>query len=143
MVYEIKTRWTGNSVIEFIEAIESESKQHDAYILLDRFAEVTQFTPKMWGPSIIGYGKYSYTYESGHHGEAPLVGFSPRKTNISLYFTLEQEKREELLRRLGKHRTGKSCVYVIKLADIDLVILDELITETIRFLSEKFDVIHE
>lgn len=143
MTYEIKTKWTGNSVIEFIEQIESASKKQDAYILLDKFAEVTQLTPKMWGPSIIGYGKYSYTYESGHSGEAPLVSFSPRKTNFSLYFTLEQAKREELLSKLGKHRSGKSCVYINKLADIDLTILDELTIETVRYLSTKFKALDE
>lgn len=143
MTYEIKTKWTGNSVVEFIEKVESTSKKHDAYILLDRFAEVTKLTPKMWGPSIIGYGQYSYTYESGHSGEAPLVGFSPRKTNFSLYFTLEQVKRNQLLSQLGKHRSGKACVYINKLADIDINILDELIKETVAYLSGNFDVIHE
>lgn len=143
MSYELKTKWTGNSVVEFIETVESKSKKQDAYILLDRFAEVTQFTPTMWGPSIIGYGKYRYTYQSGHCGEAPLVGFSPRKANFSLYFTLDPDTREQLLRKLGKHRAGKACVYVNKLADIDLSVLDDLIRETVSYLSEKHEVIKE
>ncbi len=140
MSYELKTKWTGNSVGEFIETVESKSKRHDAYTLVEHLAEVTKQAPKMWGSSIISYGKYKYTYESGHSGEAPLVGFSPRKANISLYVTLNPDKREHLLSQLGKHRAGKSCVYINKLADIDLSVLDELIRESIIYLSEKYEV---
>ena len=85
-MYEVKTKETDASVIEFIEAVESPKKREDAYRFLDIFTETTGFDAKMWGPSIIGFGSYHYVYKSGHEGDAPLVGFSPRKAKISLYF---------------------------------------------------------
>ncbi|MEH7125679.1 DUF1801 domain-containing protein, partial [Bacillus sp. JJ1773] len=116
-MYELKTKETDSSVIEFIERVENIKKRKDAYDLLDIFTEVTGFPAKMWGPSIIGFGSYNYIYESGHEGDAPLVGFSPRKAKISLYFNLGEKEREELLELFGKHTTGKACVYINKLDD--------------------------
>lgn len=130
MVYEQKTKQTDVAVQAFIEQIEQPQKKEDAYTLLSIFSEVTGMEAKMWGPSIIGYGKYHYRYESGHEGEAPMAGFSPRKAALTLYFMMADEKRSELLAKLGKHKTGKGCVYVNKLADIDLGVLKELIRET-------------
>lgn len=99
---------------------------------------VTGFEPKMWGPSIIGFGRYHYKYASGHEGEMPLVGFSPRKAAISLYVFTGRKEHEHLLENLGKFRKGKSCIYVNKLADIDQDALKQLMTETIHFLHEKY-----
>lgn len=126
-MYELKTKETENSVIEFIENVESPKKREDAYKLLDIFTETTGCKAKMWGPSIIGFGSYHYKYESGHEGDAPLVGFSPRKAKISLYFATGDSKREELLQEIGKHTTGKACVYINKVADIDVDVLKALI----------------
>ncbi|AGK54000.1 hypothetical protein B1NLA3E_11240 [Bacillus sp. 1NLA3E] len=92
----------------------------------------------MWGPSIIGFGKYHYKYESGHEGDAPLVGFSPRKAKISLYFATGDKKRMELLMDFGKHTTGKGCVYINKVADIDVEVLKALIEQSVRFLKEIY-----
>lgn len=92
----------------------------------------------MWGPSIIGFGSYHYVYESGHEGDAPLVGFSPRKAKVSLYFAPGEIKREELLKDFGKHTTGKGCVYINKVADIDIDVLKELITQSVEFLQKKY-----
>jgi len=137
-MYELKTKETDNSVIEFIETVESPKKREDAYKLLDIFIETTGYEAKMWGPSIIGFGSYHYKYKSGHEGDAPLVGFSPRKAKISLYFAPGDEKREELLKSFGKHTTGKACVYMNKLADIDIDILKALINQSITFLKETY-----
>ncbi|GAK07999.1 DUF1801 domain-containing protein [Geomicrobium sp. JCM 19038] len=129
---EPKMKETNNSVNEFIESVESEKKKADAYRLVEIFEEVTGYKAKMWGPSIIGFGSYHYKYASGREGDAPLAGFSPRKAKISLYLAYESEKREELLARFGKHTKSKACIYVNKLADIDLDVLKELIHHTIE-----------
>src|SRR4051794_15860179 len=98
MMYELKTKETDSSVMEFIENVESPKKREEAYKLLDIFTETTGYEAKMWGPSIIGFGAYHYKYESGHQGDAPLVGFSPRKAKTSLYFATGDTRREELLK---------------------------------------------
>ncbi len=137
-MYEQKTKETNHSVIEFIEAVESPKKREDAYKLLDIFTETTGHEAKMWGPSIIGFGSYHYKYPTGHEGDAPLVGFSPRKAKISLYFATGDTKREELLQKFGKHTSGKACVYVNKVDDIDVDVLKELITQSIKFLQDLY-----
>ena len=137
-MYELKTKETDNSVIEFIEQVDSPKKREDAYRLLDIFTETTGFEAKMWGPSIIGFGSYHYKYASGHEGDAPLAGFSPRKAKISLYFEQGEPKREELLKQFGKHTTGKACVYVNKLADIDVDVLKTLIKESVSFTQKMY-----
>lgn len=137
-MYELKTKENEASVIEFIESVENPKKKEDAYKLLDIFTETTGYPAKMWGTSIIGFGSYHYKYESGHEGDAPLVGFSPRKAKVSLYFAPGDEKREEILQRFGKHTTGKACVYINKIADIDVEVLKELIQQSIAFLQEKY-----
>jgi hypothetical protein len=137
-MYELKTKKTDNSVIEFIENVESLKKREDAYKLLDIFTETTGYIAKMWGPSIIGFGTYHYKYNSGHEGDAPLVGFSPRKAKISLYFATGETKREELLKYFGKHTTGKACVYINKVADIDVDVLKALINQSVTFLKEIY-----
>ncbi|MBR2568549.1 MAG: DUF1801 domain-containing protein [Paenibacillus sp.] len=137
-MYELKTKETGESVIAFIEAIENERKKADAYRLLDIFTEVSGYKAKMWGPTMIGFGSYRYTYPTGHSGEYFLVGFSPRKAKISLYFATGDHERERLLADFGKHTTGKSCVYVNKVDDIDIDVLKELIRQSILFLQAAY-----
>ncbi|AZU60656.1 DUF1801 domain-containing protein [Neobacillus mesonae] len=138
MAYQQKTKETDRSVVEFIESVENPKKREDAYNLVNIFSEATGFEARMWGPSIIGFGSYHYKYESGHEGDAPLVGFSPRKAKISLYFAPGDPNREELLKNLGKHTTGKGCVYINKLADIEIDVLKKLITQCIQYLQEKY-----
>ncbi|GAB2554356.1 DUF1801 domain-containing protein [Gracilibacillus alcaliphilus] len=137
-MYELKTKQNDNSVLAFIEDVESSRKREDAYRLLDIFTETTGFEAKMWGPSIIGFGRYHYKYESGHEGDAPLVGFSPRKAKISLYFATGDTEREQLLNQFGKHKAGKSCVYINKVADVDEEILRELIKQSVQFLQAQY-----
>ncbi len=137
-MYELKTKETDNSVIEFIEMVENPKKREDAYILLDIFAQTTGYPGKLWGNSIIGFGSYHYKYASGHEGDAPLVGFSPMKGKTSLYFAVGDTKREALLQELGKHTTGKACVYINKVADIRVEVLKELIVQSVGFLKETY-----
>ncbi|MFC7364674.1 MULTISPECIES: DUF1801 domain-containing protein [Bhargavaea] len=137
-MYKQKTQPSDNSVIEFIEQVDHPRKKEDAYRLLDLFSETTGKEPIMWGPSIIGFGKYHYRYATGHEGDAPLVGFSPRKSKISLYVTADDTERQEQLSRLGKHSSGKACVYINKLDDINQEVLKEMIQSTIRFLEKRY-----
>ncbi|TSI03269.1 DUF1801 domain-containing protein [Lysinibacillus sp. BW-2-10] len=136
--YEQKTKETDASVIEFIESVDSPKKREDAYKLLQIFEETSGYEAKMWGPSIIGFGSYHYKYATGHEGDAPLVGFSPRKAKISLYFATGDTEREKLLESFGKHTTGKACVYINKLADVEEDVLKELITQSITFLQKMY-----
>jgi len=138
MSYQQKTKETNNSVVEFIESVDNPKKREDAYKLVDIFTDTTGYEAKMWGPSIIGFGSYHYKYESGHEGDAPLVGFSPRKAKISLYFAPGDSKREELLKEFGKHTTGKGCVYINKVADIDIAVLQALIKQSVQFLQAAY-----
>ena len=137
-MYEQKTKETEHSVIEFIEQIDSPKKREDAYKLLDIFSETTGYPAAMWGPSIIGFGSYHYKYATGHEGDAPLAGYSPRKAKISLYFATGDAGREALLQKLGKHTAGKACVYVNKVDDIDVDILKELIQQSVQFLKKTY-----
>ncbi|MDQ0271378.1 DUF1801 domain-containing protein [Cytobacillus purgationiresistens] len=139
MSYELKTKENDRSVIEFIEAVESPKKREDAYRLLDLFTETTGYQAKMWGPSIIGFGSYHYKYDTGHEGDAPFVGFSPRKAKISLYFATGEPEREHLLEHFGKHTSGKACVYINKVADINVDVLIDLILHSMKFLQTKYN----
>ncbi|MCG3087524.1 DUF1801 domain-containing protein [Sporosarcina cyprini] len=137
-MYEQKTKETDQSVIEFIEQVDSPKKKQDAYRLLDLFRDTTGFEAKMWGPSIIGFGSYHYVYDTGHEGDAPLVGFSPRKAKISLYFATGDPNRDQLLEQFGKHTAGKACVYINKVDDIDEEILQKLIRQSVEFLHDLY-----
>jgi len=129
---KIKTTETSKSVTDFVNAIPGEIKRKDSFQVIDIMQKLTGFEPKMWGPSIIGFGNYHYKYESGHEGDMPIAAFSPRSTAIVFYFCEEFENKEELLQRLGKHKTGKSCVYIKRLADIDVSVLKKMISNSIK-----------
>src|SRR5690625_808032 len=137
-MYELKTKETDESVIAFINKVDHERKREDAFKLLDIFTEETGYEARMWGPSIIGFGSYHYKHKSGHEGDAPLVGFSPRKAKISLYLATGDPDREAQLKDFGKHTTGKACVYINKTADIDLDVLKKMIHQSIAFLREMY-----
>lgn len=133
-----KTKATEVSVTEFIQNVENEVKRNDSFQLVDLYKSITGFKAKMWGPTIIGFGSYHYKYASGHEGDMPIAAFSPRKDAIVFYISDEIENREQLLQKLGKHKMGKVCVYVKKLADIDLSVLKELIVATIKDITSKY-----
>ncbi len=138
-MYELKTKETDHSVIEFIEKIQNPKKREDAYTLLNIFSKATGLNAKMWGQSIIGFGSYHYKYKSGHEGDAPLVGFSPRKSKISLYLVpCEEGSQKLLLKDLGKHTTGKACVYINKVADIKVEVLVQIIDHAIKFIRKTY-----
>jgi hypothetical protein len=125
-----KTKPTKLSVSSFIGALTDETKRADAKSLVKLMQRATGEEPKMWGPSIIGFGSYHYTYESGREGDMPLVGFSPRKAATVLYGTGIGDS-EKLLATLGKHTTGKGCLYIKKLADVDQKVLESMIVKSV------------
>jgi len=133
-----KTTETNSSVTEFVNKVENEVKRNDSFKLIEIFKSITGFEPKMWGPAIIGFGNYHYKYESGHEGDAPLAAFSPRKDSLVLYFAAEYENREVLLSQLGKHRSSKVCVYVKKLSDIDIKILQIMIVNSMTYAKKLY-----
>lgn len=133
-----KTTETNASISDFINQITDEIKRNDGFRLVEIFQNQTNLEPKMWGPSIIGFGSYHYKYASGHEGDAPLVAFSPRATAISLYLHLPAERRENLLQKLGKTKSGKGCIYVKKLSDINLDVLNELIEISVNSLKQLY-----
>ena len=137
---EIKTKQTDADVTQFINAFaDTEQKRADSFALLKLMQDFTGFEPKMWGPSIIGFGSYHYKSErSRQEGDWPLVGFSPRKAAISLYVYMGTKEQEQLIKDFGKFKMGKGCIYVKKLADIDQEVLKKIMAETIRFLMEKY-----
>ncbi|MBG6235695.1 hypothetical protein IWX76_002263 [Pedobacter sp. CAN_A7] len=133
-----KTMETSASVAEFIAAVENEQQRKDSDELIKMMKTVTAQEPKMWGPSIIGFGSYHYKYDSGHEGDAPLIGFSPRKTAISLYVFTGLEEHKPLLEGMGKFKMGKACIYVKKLQDLHEDKLMEVMKETITFLTSRY-----
>jgi len=135
--YELKTKATEVTAKEFIAAMEEGTRKADAELLLKWMTKVTGLKPKMWGPSIIGFGRYAYTYDSGHSGEMCMIGFSPRKANMVLYVLPGYEDISEKLSRLGKHKTGKSCLYVGLLSGIDMKVLEEIVTYGVTHVRKK------
>lgn len=135
--YKLKTKVNDASVEAFINQVEPEQKRVDAFELIDIMSEITGHPPKMWGPSIIGFDQYHYKYASGHEGDMCAIGFSPRKAKHSIYILAGFDRYAELMGQLGKFKTGKSCLYVNKLADIDRDILRELIKESYDFIKNK------
>ena len=129
---ELKTKVNDASVAAFLKKVGDEQKRKDSFEILKIMQQVTKEKPKMWGPSIIGFGSYHYKYESGHEGDSPLIAFSPRKQNITLYVLLGAEHENPLLKKLGKHTTSKWCLYIKKLSDVDINVLKDLITKSFQ-----------
>ncbi|MCZ7555374.1 MAG: DUF1801 domain-containing protein [Bacteroidia bacterium] len=134
---KIKTHATDVSVMEFIEKKTQGVKRDDTLALLDLCSEISGFPPVMWGPSIIGFGQYHYRYASGHEGDMPVVAFSPRKEALVVYLS-EHEGRDELLARLGKYKIGKACLYIKKLADVDVAVLRQLIVVSMEYVRSLY-----
>jgi len=137
---EPKTKQTEENVIDFINSFaDTEQKKHDSFELIKLFQGFTGYEPKMWGPSIIGFGVYHYKSErSRQEGDWPLVGFSPRKAAISLYVYSGAPGQQDLLEELGKFKMGKGCIYVKKLSDINQDALKKMVDTTIDFLQQKY-----
>ncbi len=129
---ELKTQKNDASVVAFLNSIENETRKKDAFALLKLMKKVTKSEPSMWGPSIIGFGDYHYKYASGREGDWFLTGFSPRKQSLSIYIMSGFSRFKEILSRLGKHKTGKGCLYINKLEDINMDVLHELIESSMQ-----------
>lgn len=131
-----KTVPTKASVRKFLDAIESDQRREDCETLLRIMKRVTRANPVMWGPSIVGFGKYHYHYASGREGDWPLTGFSPRKQALTVYIMSGFKRYAGLMKQLGKHTTGSSCLYFKRLDDVDLKVLEELIRESVRHVRQ-------
>ncbi len=141
MASKNKTSETKVKVIDFINSfVDKEEKKQDSFRLLELMQKWSGFEAKMWGPSIVGFGSYHYKYASGHEGDAPLIGFSPRKAAFSLYVTNPEMDNKKLIDKLGKFKMGKACIYFKKLSDLNLEILEKLSKESIRFLNETYRI---
>lgn len=133
-----KTQPTSASVEEFLKKIEPTAKQAEAFEILKIMTQLSGFEAKLWGPSIIGFGTYHYKYESGREGDFLRVGFSPRKTALTIYIMPGFKRFDQLMQKLGKYKTGKSCLYIKKLDDIKIEVLKELIMESLAYMKEKY-----
>ncbi len=134
----LKTRYTGKSVKQFLNAVTDKQRREDCYTVLNLMKEITGEEPTLWGDSIVGFGRYHYTYKSGREGDWFLTGFSPRKQNLTLYIMAGFDDYDDLMNKLGKYKTGKSCLYVKKLQDIDLPILKQLIKQSVVHTSKTY-----
>jgi hypothetical protein len=132
----LKTKETASSVDDFI-AKQPADTAADCRTIMALMKKATGEEPKLWGPSIVGYGRYAYKYDSGREGEWMITGFSPRKANLTLYFMMDFEKETALLQKLGKHTTGKSCLYIKKLSDVDVKVLESLITKGVKAMAKQ------
>lgn len=136
---ENKTRPNNASVTSFLEAIDDDIKKQDCFTLLELMKKITGQPPVMWGPSIIGFGSYHYKYDSGREGDMLLTGFSPRKQNLTLYIMAGFDRYENLMQKLGKHKTGKSCLYIKHLSDMNISVLTELIKASYDHYNHKYN----
>lgn len=135
---ELKTQKTRASVADFLAAVPDEQRRKDAKALDKMFREITGEKPAMWGPSIVGYGSYAYKYESGREGVWMRTGFGPRKANLVLYIMAGFKEYDALLGKLGKHKTGQSCLYINKLSDVDEKALRELIARSWKHMAARY-----
>lgn len=135
---ENKTVKNNASVEDFLNAVEHATRKKDAFTLLEMMKEITEEPPVMWGNSIVGFGEYHYRYDSGREGDFLMIGFSPRKTSTTLYIMNGFDRYDELLGQLGKHKTGRSCLYITNLKHVDLGILQTLIKESYNYMYDKY-----
>lgn len=136
---DLKTQPTDKNVFDFLNTVPNPTKREDSFKILDLMREVTNEEPIMWGNSIIGFGSYHYKYKSGREGDWFLIGFSPRKQSLTLYIMSGFEGYEEKLNKLGKYRTGKSCLYVNKLSDVNLSVLKELMADSVHHVKAMYN----
>ena len=135
-----KTQVTAQAVTDFIASVDHPTRRADAVTLDGLFRKVTGWKPQMWGPTIIGYGTYHYVYDSGREGDFLATGFSPRKANLSLYIMPGYAEMGDMLDRLGKYKTGKSCLYINKLSDVDINVVEEIIRAGLDDLARRWPV---
>jgi hypothetical protein len=142
MTVKNKTTETEADVTDFINSyVDNDQKKADSFRLIELMREWSGSEPKMWGPTMIGFGSYHYKYASGHEGDSMIIGFSPRKPEFSLYVFSPEDNNKNLIETLGKFKMGKSCIYFKKLSDINLNVLEKLCKATIRYIGEKYGVV--
>jgi hypothetical protein len=134
---ELKTKATSKSVASFLNKVPYQERREDCFAVLEMMKEVTKEEPTMWGSSIVGFGRYQYKYESGREGEWPVTGFSPRKGDLTLYIVPGFDIAPDLMKQLGKYKTGKSCLYIKRLADVDRKVLKKLIEKSVKKMAGK------
>lgn len=132
---ELKTKPNKKSVEKFLNEVSNEQKRKDSFEILKLMEKVTKLKPEMWGDSLVGFGKYHYKYKSGREGEWFTTGFSPRKQNLTLYIMSGLKNYEDLLKKLGRYKTSKGCLYINKLEDINLNVLKEILTKSTKKLA--------
>ncbi|MFM7385058.1 MAG: DUF1801 domain-containing protein [Betaproteobacteria bacterium] len=137
---EAKTKPTSASVEEYLTSKASPEQLSDCKALMASFKKVTKQSPKMWGPSIVGYGSYSYKYESGRTGESCLTGFAVRGKELVVYIVAESQEQQALLAKLGKHKMGKACLYFKRLADLDINVLEKLVSGSVAEIKRRHAV---
>lgn len=135
---ENKTQVTKENPEKFLNTIEDKVKREDSLAILKLMKKITGEKPKMWGPSIVGFGDYHYKYESGREGDFFITGFSPRKQNLTIYIMPGFDKYEDLLLKLGKYKTSVSCLYIKRLSDIDINILEKMIKESYSYMKKNY-----
>ena len=135
---EMKTIENEGSVTDFLSSVENKRRKQDSFVVLEMMQRLSEHEPKMWGPSIVGFGKYHYKYESGREGDFFITGFSPRKQNLSIYIVNGFDRYAHLLKKLGKYKTSKVCLYINKLDDIDLNVLEELVKQSVEHFHNKY-----
>ncbi|MEM7124012.1 MAG: DUF1801 domain-containing protein [Pseudomonadota bacterium] len=135
---DIKTTRNDASVDAFLSGVDNEKRREDCQAVVDMMRRLTGEAPAMWGPSIIGFGSYHYTYDSGREGDFFLTGVSPRKQALTVYIMPGFSSYDGLMTKLGKHKTGRSCLYIKKLEDVDLGVLEELITKSVAWMRKKY-----
>lgn len=129
---EVKTKVNNASVAAFLKKVDDEQKRIDSFEIVKIMQQISKEKPKMWGPSIVGFGSYHYKYESGREGDMPLIAFSPRKQYITLYIMVGGAREAQLFKKLGKHTTSKVCLYIKKLSDVDMGVLKDLIANSFQ-----------
>lgn len=135
---DLKTRKNRASVEKFLASVDNETRREDAFKVLELMEKITGEAPVMWGTAIVGFGTYHYKYASGREGDWMMVGFSPRKQNLAIYIMPGFSAYDELMEKLGKHKTGKSCLYINKLDDVHLPTLRKLVRESFRAMKKKY-----
>lgn len=133
---EAKTKQTKASVEKFLNQIPDEARREDCFKVAKMMEEITGCEPKMWGPSIVGFDTYHYKYASGHEGDWPIAAFSPRKQDLTVYLMPGFQKQADLMQQLGKHRTGKSCLYIKRLSDVHVPTLKKLIRQSVKMMKQ-------
>ena len=136
-----KTVGTTASVADFIASNPDDAQVADANVLIEMMQRITGCPPVMWGTSIVGFGKYHYVYDSGRQGDSMLVGFSPRKGKFSIYIMAGFDTAPELMQALGKYKTGKSCLYIKRLCDVDMAVLEQLVAKSVAVMKERHEVL--